>query len=70
MIIASLSSIYLKGRIMVGDNESINASLSQCEPLQDILQNVGLQDILMVSGIYCYPSFSANISGKMDIYCH
>ena len=38
---------------MVGDNESINASTAeQCEPLQDILQNVGLQDILMVRGIY------------------
>ena len=40
---------------MVGDNESINASTAeQCEPLQDILHNVGLQDILMVRGIYKY----------------
>ena len=40
---------------MVGDNDSINASTTQCEPFEDILQNVGIQDILMVgkNRIYC-----------------
>ena len=51
---------------MVGDNESINASFTECEPLQDILQNVGLQDILMVSGIYCFTIVFSQYFGQNE----